>query len=409
MTQSIVIIGAGECGARAALALRANGFDGAITLIGRERHLPYERPPLSKATLHGDAGPTYVTSTEKLAELAIETITGVDVESLDPIAHCVTLSDGRSLPYSKALITTGAKPRRLPSMIDGSTHILTLRTYEDCLAIRNGLGEGKHLAIIGGGFIGLEIAATARKSGTRVTLIEGLPRILSRGVPAEIAEIIATRHIEEGVDLICGASISNIAETENGVEISLAGSRTIIADKVIVGIGASPDIALAEKAGLEIVNGIAVNERLETSAADIYAAGDCCSFPLSIYGGRRVRLEAWRNAQDQGELAALNLIGRNQEITSVPWFWSDQYDLTLQVAGLSEGSSESVRRDLGDDAFILFHLDGDGRLLSASGIARGNAIAKDMRLAEMMIATKAMPDKAALANPAIKLKSLVTR
>ena len=175
----------------------------------------------------------------------------------------------------------------------------------------------------------------------------------------------------------------------------------------MIGIGAVPVTGLAEEAGLAIENGISVDRFLRTSDPDIYAAGDCCSFPLEIYGGRRVRLESWRNAQDQGTLAAKNMLGAEEPVSAVPWFWSDQHDLTLQIAGLADGADRHIRRDLGGGAFILFHLAPDGRLLAASGIGPGNAVARDIRLAEMLIAKRARPDPADLASPDVKLKALL--
>lgn len=405
--KTALIIGAGECGARAAFALRENGYQGRIVMIGMEALHPYERPPLSKHALADDAMPTHVAPLERFEEHGIELLTSVSVVAVDTQAKKVTLSSGGDIAFDVALMATGATPRQLPFAPKDSRRILTLRTFEDSLQIRQSLGQDKHIAIIGGGFIGLELAASARKAGTRVTLVEGLPRVLSRGVPAAIAERIAARHIAEGVDLRCGVSISGIEETSDAAVILLADGERISADLLIVGIGAAPNVALAEAAGLSIDNGIAVNERLETSAADIYAAGDCCSFPLAIYDGRRVRLEAWRNAHDQGNLAARNMLGLNEEISAVPWFWSDQYDLTLQVAGLAEGAVAHVTRPLSDDAFLQFHLAEDGRLLSASGISTGNAIARDMRIAEMLIGRQARPDPQVLADPSSKMKSLL--
>lgn len=402
-----VIIGAGECGARAAFALRENGYAGRIVLIGSEDLHPYERPPLSKGALAADAMPTHVAPRERFAEQTIELLTGVTATALDPQARTMALSSGCTLAFDVALIATGASPRRLPFAAADSRRIRTLRTYGDALEIRRALGENRHVAIIGGGFIGLELAASARKAGTKVTLVEGLPRILSRGVPAAIAERIAARHVAEGVDLRCGVSLAGIEETADQATIVLADGQRIAADLVIVGIGASPNVALAEAAGLSIENGIAVNERLETSAPGIYAAGDCCSFPLAVYDGRRVRLEAWRNAQDQGLLAARNMMGHDEAIASVPWFWSDQYDMTLQVAGLADGAVTHVTRPLSDDAFLQFHLAEDGRLLAASGIAVGNVVARDIRLAEMLIAKRARPDPSALADPSVRMKSLL--
>jgi 3-phenylpropionate/trans-cinnamate dioxygenase ferredoxin reductase subunit len=231
--------------------------------------------------------------------------------------------------------------------------------------------------------------------------------VLKRGVPEEIAEVIAERHREEGVAIRCGVAIAALEEDDKEARIRLASGETITADVICVGIGALPNIALAADAGLTIDNGIAVDDRLQTSAPDVYAAGDCCSFPLTLYGGRRVRLESWRNAQEQGTLAAANMLGANEPISAVPWFWSDQYDFTLQIAGLADGATSVLRRDLGDGAFLLFHLDDAGRLLAASGIGRGNVVARDIRLAEMLIAARAHPDPSALTSSNIKLKSLL--
>jgi 3-phenylpropionate/trans-cinnamate dioxygenase ferredoxin reductase subunit len=269
------------------------------------------------------------------------------------------------------------------------------------------LQPGRTLAVIGGGFIGLELAASARRRGCAVTVIEGLPRILSRAVPEELAEVIAARHRAEGVDLRCGSGVEAIVETADRIEIRLTQGEVVTADHLIVGIGAVPVTSLAASAGLAIDNGIAVNDRLQTPDPDIFAAGDCCSFPLPIYGGRRVRLEAWRNAQDQGNLAARNMLGADAAISAVPWFWTDQYDLVLQLAGLADAGSATVRRALGDGAFVLFHLDAEGHLVAAAGIGRGNVVARDIRLAEMMIGKRAKPDPKALADPQFKLKSLL--
>lgn len=403
----IVIIGAGECGARAAFALREKGFGGEITLIGAEPHLPYERPPLSKDGLAEAALPRLIAGAAGYEKARITVLTGVTVESIDRSRKAVTLSDGRSLDYDRLLLATGARPRAFPGVPENAERIRMLRTHADALAIRAALKPGARLAVIGGGFIGLELAATARRLGAEVVLVEGLTRVLSRGVPEEIAAFVAGRHRREGVEIICGAQIAAIEEAGDGARLLLAGGARIEADMIVVGIGAVPNTELAEAAGLVIENGIAVDERLCTSDPDIYAAGDCCSFPLPHYGGRRVRLEAWRNAQDQGALAAANLIGAAETTASVPWFWSDQYEFTLQIAGLADGAETTVRRDMGEGAFILFHLDSEGRLIAASGIGPGNAVARDIRLAEMLIAAGATPDPLALASPETRLKKLL--
>jgi 3-phenylpropionate/trans-cinnamate dioxygenase ferredoxin reductase subunit len=228
-----------------------------------------------------------------------------------------------------------------------------------------------------------------------------------RGVPAEIAAIVRKAHETEGVTMLTGQGIAAITDDGALVRITLADGQDVAADLAVIGIGAVPVTALAAEAGLAIDNGIAVDDRLQTQDPDIFAAGDCCSFPLAIYGGRRVRLEAWRNAQEQGALAARNMLGADEAHAAVPWFWSDQYGLTLQIAGLSDEGSSTVRRDLDDGAFILFHLAGDGRLVAASGIGPGNAVARDIRLAEMLIAKRSSPAPEALGSQAVKLKSLL--
>jgi len=407
MTTGMVIIGAGECGGRAALALRDLGYDGPVTLVGDEPHLPYERPPLSKDAMVGDAPAIKaIASDEVLAQRSIMHIHSVQAVAIDRAAHTVRLSDGSVLAYDKLLLATGSTPRKLPMPGLGSRCVY-LRTFADALAIRAHLKSGNRIAIVGGGFIGLELAAAARKLDADVTVIEAQPRILMRGVPAEIAEIIHQAHVAEGVDIVCGDGIAAIADDGAEVRISLTGGRNVVADLAIIGIGALPVTGLAAEAGLAIENGIAVDAELRTGDPDIFAAGDCCSFPLAVYGGRRLRLEAWRNAQEQGALAAANMLGAGEAHTAVPWFWSDQYGLTLQIAGLSDEGSKVVRRDLGDGAFILFHLAEDGRLVAASGIGPGNAVARDIRLAEMLIGKRAKPAAEALGSQEVKLKSLL--
>ncbi len=407
MRAGMVIVGAGECGGRAALALRELGFDGLVTLVGDEPHLPYERPPLSKEAMTGEAPAIKaIASDELLAERSIRHIHSVQAVAIDRATHEVRLSDGSSLPYEKLLLATGSTPRRLP-MPGLGARCVYLRTFNDALAIRAHLRAGNRVAIIGGGFIGLELAAAARKLGADVTVIEAQPRILMRGVPAEIAAIIHQAHEAEGVRVLTGQGIAAIADDGAEVRITLADAREVVADLAVIGIGAVPVTTLAAEAGLVIDNGIAVDDRLQTEDPDILAAGDCCSFPLAVYGGRRVRLEAWRNAQEQGALAAKNMLGANEAHAAVPWFWSDQYGLTLQIAGLSDEGKSVVRRDLDDSAFILFHLADDGRLVAASGIGPGNAVARDIRLAEMLIARHARPQAGRLADAGVKLKSLL--
>lgn len=407
MAGGMVIVGAGECGARAALTLRELGYAGPVTLIGDEPHLPYERPPLSKEAMLSDAPAIKpVASEADLEERSIGHLKRTRVGAVDRSAHVVRLDDGRVLAYDRLLLATGAAPRRLPLPGQGA-RCLYLRTFADALAIRALLAPGTRLAVVGGGFIGLELAASARRLGAEVTVVEAQPRILMRGVPAEIAAAVAAAHEARGVQLRCGTGLAGVDDDGRHVRLGLADGTTVEADLAVIGIGAVPVTALAEAAGLAVDNGIAVDERLATADPDIFAAGDCCSFPLAVYGGRRVRLEAWRNAQDQGALAARNMLGAGETHDAVPWFWSDQYDLTLQIAGLADEATDTVRRDLGQGAFILFHLARDGRLVAAGGIGQGNAVARDIRLAEMLVAKGARPSPAALGAPEIKLKSLL--
>lgn len=406
MAQHFVIVGAGECGARAAMALRERGFDGDVTLVGGETHLPYERPPLSKDGILAEvfAAKTIATA-ERMAEANVAFRGGLHIAGIDRAGKRLLGADGKVLAYDKLLLATGSTPRRLPG--SEGERIAYLRTLDDAQRLRDELLPGRRLAVVGGGFIGLELAASARARGAEVTLIEALPRLLSRAVPEAIAAQIQARHELEGVELIFGDGIAAIRSAAKDATVELKSGRRVVADLFLVGIGAVPNVELASEAGLAVDNGIAVDRHLATGDADILAAGDCCSFPLDIYGGRRVRLESWRNAQEQGNLAACNMLGGHDVIANVPWFWSDQYELTLQIAGLSDEGVTVVRRELGEGTVVLFHLRADGTLVAASGIGVGNAVAKDIRLAEMLIARQARPDEGALGDPGVKLKSLL--
>lgn len=408
MTAGMVIIGAGECGTRAAFALREAGYDGTVTLAGAEAHLPYERPPLSKGAMTSEQVPAIkaIADAARLAGHHIGLKVSTTVVAIDRANRSVRFANGSDLAYDKLLIATGSVPRRLP-MPGLASRCVYLRTFDDALAIRQHLRAGSRIAIVGGGFIGLELAASARSLGAEVTVIEAQPRILMRGVPEDIAQVVHEAHIAEGVDIVCSDGIASIEDDGPVVRMTLSSGRKITADLAVIGIGAVPVTGLAETAGLALGNGIAVDAQLRTSDPHIFAAGDCCSFPLAIYGDRRVRLEAWRNAQEHGALAARNMLGGEEAHATVPCFWSDQCGLTLQIAGLPDESETTVRRDLGDSAFILFHLKRDGRLVAASGIGPDNAVARDIRLAEMLIARSARPDPQALASPATKLKSLL--
>lgn len=399
----IVIIGAGMAGARAVINLRANGYEGAITLVGEEALLPYDRPPLSKASILADADPepVWLLDAGIVTSLKAEVITGVAAKAIDRAAKTVLLTDGRALPYDKLLIATGARPRKLP--IPGGEHALLLRNQEDMLDLRKRFLPGKTVVIIGGGFIGLELASSAAKKGCSVTLVEAQPRILMRGVPEAIAKIIHDRHVAAGVTLLTATGISHL--TANSVQ--LADGRVLPADTIIAGIGASPEITLAKDAGLTIDNGIACDENMRTSDPDIFAAGDCASFIHAKLGNRRIRLEAWRSAQEQAATAAENMLGGTKQNVAVPWFWSDQYELGLQIAGMADMGPITVARQVNPETLVLFHLAEDGSLMGASGIGPGNSISRDIKMAEMMMAKGIKPPRDVLADPAQPLKGLI--
>jgi 3-phenylpropionate/trans-cinnamate dioxygenase ferredoxin reductase component len=399
----MVIVGGGKAGARAAIGFRENGYEGKVTLVSDETLLPYDRPPLSKAAISDAAEPepTYLLDADMMKSLNVTFLGGAAATSIDRAARTLSLSNGETVAYDKLLIATGAAPRKLT--LEGAARALDLRDIGHSIKIRNSFSAGKNVAIIGGGFIGLELAASAVKRGCKVTVIEAQPRILMRGVPEDISSIISARHIEAGNTILTGTGISHI-EADS---IGLSDGRRIAADVVIAGIGAAPRIALAVQAGLHLDNGISCDAGMRTSDPDIYAVGDCCSFPHPVFGDMRLRLEAWRNASDQAVIAVENMLGGSRSYDAIPWFWSDQFDLTLQIAGMPSLGVSTVTRSLKDGAFILCHLDTDGRLVGASGIGQGNTIARDVRLLEMLIGRRIIPDASVLADGASQLKALL--
>jgi len=396
---AIVIAGAGECGTRAAFALREEGWDGRVILAGAEPSAPYERPPLSKA---GELKP--ICDHDALRQAGVTFLAGAEATGLDTAAHVLELADGRRLEYRSLLLATGARARRLPF---GGAPVHVLRTHADSQALRERLAPGRRAAVIGGGFIGLELAASAVALGCSVTVIELGPRLMGRAVPARIAATMAERHIAAGVDVRCGTGVTGLAQTASGVAIMLAEGGTVRADLVVAGVGAVPETSLAEKAGLTTSDGIVVDARFATSAPDVFAAGDCCRYPHPLYDDEPLRLESWRAAQEHGAAAARAMLGAAEPYASVPWFWSDQHDLTLQVAGLTSEATREVVRLRPDAVEVWFGLAPGGRLVAAAGVGPGNAVARDIKVAEMLIARRATPDPAVLADPAVALKSLL--
>jgi 3-phenylpropionate/trans-cinnamate dioxygenase ferredoxin reductase component len=404
--EQIIVVGAGECGAATAVALRDNGFTGAITLIGEELGAPYERPPLSKQTLtdtHATA-PKVVLSRERCAELNIACLNGVAVVELDRLGQTVLLSDGTRLSYDRLVLATGSRVR--PLDIEGGDAALLLRTFDDAVALKARLQPGAHVVIVGGGLIGLELASSARQLGCTVTVIEFAERVLSRAVPQGITDVIVNRHLAEHVDIRVGVGVQRIEVAGGEHRVVLSDGTAVSCDAVVAGIGVVPNVELAAAAGLAIDNGIRVDAQLQTSDEAIFAAGDCCSFPHPLFGGRRLRLETWRNAYDQARVVARTVLGHPDVFGAIPWFWSDQYDLGLQIAGMPDAAVEIVVRRRLDGGRVEFGLDGAGRIVSAAGVGPGTSVARDVRGAEGLIAREVRPDRSQLANPEVSVKSL---
>jgi len=407
MSGGVVIVGCGEAGARAAVGLSDGGFKGSVTIVGAERHAPYERPPLSKAAIiaAGEPQPPWIADAQNLAARGVLVALGVEVVSLDRARKRLALSDGRELAYETLVLATGARARTLS--LEGTEHVRTLRRYEDALALRPVFHSRGAIVVIGGGLIGLELAASANWLGAEVTVLEAAPRILTRGVPEALARRLERKHAEAGVRILSGVRIAAVSRRAERTIVALADGREFAADVVVAGIGAAPETSLAARAGLAVDNGVIADARLRTSDPDVSAIGDCANFAHALFGGRRVRLEAWRNAFDQGAYIARRTLGADEDFRAVPWFWSDQYDVTLQVAGFPDLGVEAVNRRLGGDASLTFHLDATGRLVGASALGALSAIARDMRIAEMLIAAEATPSPKLVADPATKLKALL--
>jgi 3-phenylpropionate/trans-cinnamate dioxygenase ferredoxin reductase subunit len=401
----IAIVGAGDCGTRAALRLRELDSDLAITLIGDETEEPYERPGLSKSLLTGDVGPTRIASTIELADAGIHWRSGSAAVRIDPDAHTVTLANGSAIGYDRLLIATGARARRLA--VPGGEVGLSVRSTADARRLRDGLRERADVLVVGGGFIGLEVAASARQRGSAVTVIEFAHQLMSRVVPVSIGRAVHQRHLDEGVDLRTGVGIVRLDRRGGRYIATLDDDAVVSGSSLVAGIGAIPNTELAATAGLPIANGIAVDATLRTADPDIFAAGDCCSVPHPLYDGARVRLEAWRSALAQADVAARNLLGEQVEFDVVPSFWSDQYDLTMQVVGLHAAASSEVARRRADGHELLFGLDTSGRLVSASGVAPGTTLARDISLAERLIAARARPAPTLVSDPTVELRQLV--
>ena len=399
----VVILGAGHAGGCAAAALRQAGHVGRITIIGSERHLPYERPPLSKELLAGTIPheKTYLRPETFYGENKIELKLGVAAVAIDRKAQKVDLADGTSVPYDRLIITTGARARHLPLPGGEGPRVFYLRDIDDSHALRERLVEGMRLAVIGAGFIGLEVAATARKRGAAVTVLELAPHPLARVAAPEIGEFLATVHRNKGVEIKTGVKVTAIEDTGTALRIQIEGSEPVIADYAAIGIGAQPNTELAAAAGIEVRDGIVVDEFGRTNDPLIFAAGDVTRHFNPLLG-RHVRLEAWQNAQNQAIAVAKIVAGGTDRFAEVPWFWTDQYEINLQMAGAPEKWDSVVwRGSASDPGFTLFQLL-EGKPVAAVTVNN----ARDMRFARMLIQRGTAVAPEALADKAVKLQDL---
>ena len=403
-TDTIVIVGTGQAGGWAAQTLRKEGHAGTIVLIGDELHIPYERPPLSKAVLSGDASAesTYLIKRSAFDQLALDWRPGVRVTAIDRGIKHLRLSAGEPIAYDKLILCNGGRAR--PLQVPGAdlTGVLTLRNLDDAHTLAKALIAGNRLVVVGGGWIGLEVAATARKKGMSVTVVEAMKRLCERTVPPEISEYLSRLHATHGTEVVLGAGVEKVSRAADGtLAVMLSDGRELGCDTVVVGIGLIPNDELARDAGLACDGGVVVDAQCRTSEPDIFAAGDVASWHCA-WAGRRMRLESWQNAQEQGIAAARSALGLAVDHQPLPWFWSDQYDSNLQIYGMPTASHRVVeRRAPGSDSFILFYLDGD--VVSA---AVGPNSARDLRFARRLIEQRKVVEPVRLADTQVPMAKL---
>ncbi|MGO8828187.1 MAG: NAD(P)/FAD-dependent oxidoreductase [Steroidobacteraceae bacterium] len=401
MISTVLVIGGGQAGAQAVDTLRREGFGGRLVLIGEEPYLPYQRPPLSKKYLAGELGADRLPFRHRAFydEHRIELKLGVGVTRIEPAAHRVVLADGETAAYDGLLLCLGARSRQLTCPGAELPGVHYLRGLADVAAIRERLKPGARAVIIGGGYIGLETAATARQLGCAVTVLEMAERVMNRVVAACVSEYFAHEHGTQGVEIICNTRVIALEGRGSVGRVICADGSAFEADLIIVGVGAAANTELAGAAGLHCDNGIVVDQHCRTSDAAIYAAGDCTNHP-SLRFGMRVRLESVDNAFEQSKTAALNILGRDAVHDRVPWFWSDQFDNKLLIVGLSQGFDRMVLRgDPASRSFSVCYLKG-GELLAVEAVNHS----RDYMAARKLIADRARPDPEKLANPQVALK-----
>ncbi|RPF39239.1 NAD(P)/FAD-dependent oxidoreductase [Streptomyces sp. TLI_185] len=402
---TVVIVGAGQAGSELAVALRQTGFGDRIVLVGAERHLPYQRPPLSKAFLRGKV------EHEALRTRTLDAYTnaGIEIEldtaavGIDRRTRSVTLADGRTLRYDKLALTTGGSPRPLRF---GPDHIAgrTLHHLDDAIALRQELHSGGTLLIVGGGFIGLETAAAATDMGIAVTLVEAQPRVLARTCPPAVSAFAEREHRNHGVDLRTGVSVRSIARRDGALLAELSDDTLVRADLILTGVGIAPNDTLATTAGLAVDNGVLVDAAARTEDPDIVAAGDCTR-QWHGFLGRSVRLESVQNATDQARIAARTLCGKPTERSTAPWFWSDQYDHKLQMAGLPQaGDTAVVRGDPSSHSFTVVYLR-DGVITGLHAVNRP----RDFTAGRQLVTARAVMTGDEAASEDLPLSELMKR
>lgn len=390
--KTVVIVGAGIAGVSAAQALRENGFKGQIILLSRENRMPYDRPPLSKDALHTSTLPTtFLLRDEAFYKTnQIDLRLGAEATAIDAAAHFVTLSDGTELPYSTLLLATGSRPRTLPLFPYGASFIHYLRTSSDAQRLRQdmqSLPKGASMVIVGAGIIGLEVAASATAQGFHVTIIEAGERPLGRSGSPLLANFLAAEHTKHGVDIRCKTHIIDVEKGESGYSLTLSDKSFLPADLIVVGIGVCPEHELGSLAGIEVAaSGISVDAQGRTSIKDIYAAGEV-AFHHNVHYGTQRRDETWQHAASHGEHVAKAILGVPDDYSSPGSYWTDQYTFNIQVVGNPLGTSEVVRGNPSDGAFVIFHLIGS----VICGITAVNATRELRKLRRLVRNSSAVP------------------
>jgi 3-phenylpropionate/trans-cinnamate dioxygenase ferredoxin reductase component len=405
MSQTCVIIGASHAAAQLAPTLRQEGWEGRIIVIGDEPYIPYHRPPLSKTFLSGEKAldDIYIRPQIVYEKAEIEFLLNTRVDAIDRERKTLALNNGESLGYDKLALTVGSRVRKvdLPGVeLDG---IYYLRDANDAEQIKSKVAAGKKAVIVGGGYIGLETAAVLRKLGMQVTVLEMMERVLQRVTAPEVSEFYDRIHKEEGVNICCGIGVSAFEGQGDVEKVICSNGNTFDATLVVVGVGILPNVELAEAAGLQVNNGIVVDEYARTSDADIVAAGDCTFHHNALYD-RDIRLESVQNATDQARVAAMTLCGKEKAYDALPWFWSDQYDLKLQIAGLSQGYDEVIVRGDRENSrsFAAFYLK-DGVVISVDAVNK----APEFMMGKRLISGKVKVDKVQLADENVSMKELI--